>query len=83
MSANPFITGAKVLGFYGLVATWRRNAPDTPTIARRQPGLIISSAATTEEGVHEPAQSISLHTRESLLALREAIDEALREDAQQ
>lgn len=77
---SHFIVGSKVLAYYGIVATWRRNNPGTPPLHRRGPSMIIQSCASTDEGVHEPAQSISINTRQGLLDLRDAIDEALKED---
>jgi type IV pilus biogenesis protein CpaD/CtpE len=70
--------GAVVLGYVGHVAAWRRAA--TPDYAKRyQPMLIISMSSSTDEGVHEPAASVTVQSREGLLALRQAIDEALKE----
>ena len=39
--------------------------------------MIITSCADTDEGVHTPAQSVTINSRAGLLALREVIDEAL------
>jgi hypothetical protein len=71
-----FEVGAEVLGYVGIVATWRRSAPNVAN--RHMPMLTIQQAASTDEGVHEPAQSITLQGAEKLLALRAAIDEALK-----
>lgn len=80
--SDLFIVGAKPLACHGLIASWRRSNPAHPNAPHWDPIFLIQSAAATGDGVHEPAQTVSLSTRESLLALREAIDEALREDAQ-
>ncbi len=82
MSNNLFIVGAKALAFHGLIASWRRPNPADSRAPHWEPSFIIQSAASTDEGIHEPAQTVTLNSRASLLALREAIDEALREDAQ-
>ena len=80
MSAQMFETGAVVLGFYGNVAAWRRTAKEVDRRFCQQPALIITQAASTDDGAHEPAASVTLHGVESLLALRSAIDEALRNE---
>ncbi len=81
MSAHPFETGAVVLGYYGNVAAWRRTAKEADgRFFSQQPSLIITQCASTDEGVHEPAASVTLHGVESLIALRSAIDEALRNE---
>lgn len=72
-SATPiFEIGAKALGYYGLMASWRRRSD-----GKWEPSVCITSAAATDEGVHEPAQSVTIGSRAGLIALREAIDEAL------
>lgn len=74
MSATPiFEIGAKALGYYGLTASYRRRID-----GKWEPSVCITSAATTDEGVHEPAQSVTVGSRAGLLALRDVIDEALR-----
>lgn len=67
-------------------------APDPPTAewsidygyCRRsdgawEPSVCITSSADTDEGAHTPAQSVTINSRAGLLALREVIDEALRQ----
>lgn len=78
-SATPmFEVGAVVLGYVGLTASWRRyTATTAQTSSSRQPMLIVSSAASTDDGAHEPAQSVTINSVEGLLALRAAIDAAL------
>ena len=66
--------GAKALGYYGLTATWRKRVD-----GRLSPIVNITAAASTDDGVFEPAQSVTINSREGLIALREVIDEALRE----
>jgi len=77
MSASTiFEIGAKALGYYGLLASWRRRVD-----GKWEPSVCITSAASSDDGVHEPAQSVTIGSRAGLLALREVIDEALREDS--
>ena len=77
-SANSmWEVGAVVLGYVGTVASWR--CPSASNTRQRWPQLVIQSCASTDEGVHEPAASVSINSREGLLALRAAIDEALKE----
>lgn len=77
-SASPmFEVGSEVLGYVGTTASWRR--PATKEATRWGPMLVISTSAGTDEGVHEPAASITLTSREAMLSLRAAIDEALKE----
>lgn len=73
--------GAVVLGYVGAVASWRRLSPTHQSAHRTGLMVTITVAASTDEGAHEPAQSISLNNRVALLALRSAIDEALKEGA--
>ena len=80
-SATPmYEVGAVVLGYVGIVASWRRMAPGQNRA--HAPMVIISTTASTDEGVHEPAQSITIASREGMLALRAAIDEALKQPEQ-
>lgn len=69
--------GGTVLGYVGNVASWRRPTAEGYRLGASHVTLCISSAASTDEGVHEPAQSLTLVGREALLALRTAIDDAL------
>lgn len=78
-ASEAFEVGAVCLGYVGLVATWRRATPLYR--GRYFPQLIVQSCASSDEGVHEPAQSVTVNSREGLLALRNAIDEALKEPA--
>ena len=68
--------GSVVLGYVGLVASWRRGA-DPETAKRYNPMLTIYSSAESDDGFHTPAASVTINSREGLLALRQAIDEAL------
>lgn len=80
-SANPACeVGAVVLGYVGNVASWRR--PKAEYVNRFQPMLTIQTCSITDEGAHTPAESVSITSREGLVALRAAIDEALKEPAQ-
>lgn len=74
-SATPtFEIGARALGYYGLMASWRRRSDN-----RWEPTVCITSSADTDEGVHTPAQSVTINSRAGLIALRAVIDEALNE----
>lgn len=74
-SATPtFQIGARALGYYGLMASYRRRRD-----GKWDPSVCITSSADTDEGVHTPAQSVTINSRAGLLALREVIDEALRQ----
>lgn len=80
-SANSFFeVGAVVVGYVGQVASWRR--PTAQYVSRYQPMLTIQSCGETDEGVHTPASSVSITSRNGLVALRAAIDEALKEPTQ-
>ncbi len=75
-SNSPFETGAVILGAVGRVATWRRS-----TSNRWVPILTILVCSDTDENGYTPAESVSVSGREALLALRSAVDEALKEAA--
>ena len=72
--------GASVLGYVGIVATWRR--PTLEHARRFNPMLTIQCCSNTDEGAHTPAESVTISSREGLIALRAAIDEALKEHQQ-
>lgn len=79
-SATPtYEVGAVVLGYVGLTAAWRRYAPGHGRRGTYGLSLCITEASSIDEGTHAPAQSITITSREGLLALRGAIDEALKE----
>lgn len=78
-ASSMWEVGAVVLGYVGTVASWRRPTQDYRR--RYYPQVVIQSCADTDEGVHTPAASVAIGTREGLLALRAAIDEALKESA--
>ena len=74
MSVNQiFEIGARALGHYGLMASYRRRSD-----GKWEPSVCITSSADTDEGAHTPAQSVTINSRAGLLALRDVIDEALR-----
>lgn len=76
-SATPiYEVGAVALGYVGTVASWRRPSAAHPRA--NGPMLIIQSCDSTDEGVYQPAACITLTTREAMLALKAAIDEALK-----
>ena len=69
------------LGAVGITAAWRRHKVDVKN--RYAPMLIISQCGSVDEGVHVPAADVTVTTVQGLLALRNAIDEALRYDMPQ
>jgi hypothetical protein len=77
-SNENFEFDAICLGAVGLTAAWRRHKVDVKR--RYGPMLIISQCCTVDEGVCLPASDVTVTTVQGLLALREAIDEALRYD---
>jgi hypothetical protein len=76
-----FETGAVVLGYVGNVASWRRLNPALPGVRGGTDYLMLTihSVSSTDDGAHTPAESVTVSGRDALLALRGAIDEALRE----
>ena len=75
-AAPQFEIGAVVLGYVGTVASWRR-----PTLKSNRfgPMLTIQTCSSADDGLHTPAASVTISNREAMLALRQAIDEALKE----
>ncbi len=73
-AAPQYEIGARALGFYGLMASYRRRVDGSGL-----PVVCITSCADTDEGIHTPAQSVTVSSREGLLALRDVIDEALQQ----
>lgn len=69
--------GAEVLQDTGNVATWKRYNPDTGTF-KYQPMLVIQVCGGLGPEGYEPPQSITLSGVEALIALRKAIDEAIK-----
>lgn len=71
----PYEYGAVPLACVGKVASWRR-----PSAANRNnwPMVVIMESSGTEDAVYEPAASVTILGRDQLLALRSAIDEALK-----
>lgn len=80
-ATSMFEVGAVVLGYVGNVASWRRPAPGAEKLGVDYRAVIVATSSSTDEGVHEPATSVSIRGRVALLALRAAIDEALKEAA--
>lgn len=66
------------LGAVGITAAWRRHRLDAKT--KYQPMLVISQCSSTEETFFVPAVDITVNSVQGLLALRSAIDEALRNE---
>lgn len=71
---GSFEMGSACLGVYGLTAIWRRSQKNYG------PSILICSASTVDEGVLIPACDISISSVDGLIALRSAIDEALKYD---
>ena len=82
-SAVPtYEVGAAVLGYVGTTASWRRMAPGVEPRYQREPMLVIQTCDSTDEGAYTPAASVTISSRVGLIALRAAIDEALKDPAQ-
>ena len=71
-----FEMGAVSLGVYGLTASWRRSTVDAKM--KYQPSVMIQCASGIDEGVCIPACDVVISGTDGLLALREAIDCALK-----
>lgn len=69
--------GAIVLQYVGQVAAWHRTNPETGEL-RWQPMVVIQCCGGNGDHGYEPPQSISLSGKEALLALKQAIDEAIK-----
>lgn len=83
-AAIQYEVGAEVLGLLGIVASWRRMSAEwiekQPAGCKVPPPLLtISACAETDENGYTPASSVTITTREGLIALRKAVDEALNE----
>lgn len=81
-ASSMFEVGAAALGYVGLVASWRRPTQPGSEARGYGPQVVVQVCATTDDGAHEPAQSVTINSREGLMALRAAIDEALKEPQQ-
>ncbi len=77
-SNSTFEFGAICLGYVGSTASWRRERPDVVSPGRWHPMVVIQTSSTTDEGAFTPAESVTVGGVDSLLALRDAIDEALK-----
>lgn len=69
--------GAIVLQYAGQVASWQRTNPEDGELLW-QPMVVIQFSGGTGDGWHEPPQTIRLSGKEALLALKQAIDEAIK-----
>ena len=82
MSAkNNIEVGAVCLGFAGMAVTWWRMKPSEDQMKkgwRQQPQITVLAAECTDENGYTPASSSNVSGVEALLALRSAIDEALK-----
>ena len=81
MSKSEFEMGAACLGYAGMVATWWRMKPSEDPMKkgwRQQPQVTVMAAEATDENGYTPASSVNISGTEALLALRSAIDEALK-----
>ena len=74
MTANPYQYGAVPLAGIEKVASWQR-----AEFRGQTPLVVIHERHTMEDGGYYPASSITLFGRDQLLALRGAIDEALKD----
>ena len=72
--------GATPLGAIGITASWRRPI-NKQLSARHWPSVSITSASSIDEGVYTPASDVHVSGVDALLALRDAIHEALKEVA--
>ena len=84
MNENNIEMGAVCLGFAGAAATWWRMKPSEDQAKkgwRRQPQITVLMAECTDENGYTPASSVNVSGVEALLALRSAIDEALKYEA--
>lgn len=71
--------GAVCLGIVGATASWRRVKADAKN--RFEPMLVIQLCGGVEDGAYTPPSDITIANVQGLLALREAIDEALKYDS--
>jgi hypothetical protein len=76
-----YITGSARLDDRGLVASWSRMNPTYFSASKEMgpPQFVITCCNFVYRGVLIPATSISIGSREGLIALRDAIDQALEE----
>ena len=77
-SNSTFEFGAVCLGAVGNTASWRREKPDLTPRNRWHPIVIVQTSSDTDDGAHKPAESVTIGGVDSLLALRSAIDEAIK-----
>ena len=77
-SNSTFEFGAVCLGAVGNTASWRREKQDVASPGRWHPMVVVQTSSDTDDGAHKPAESVTIGGVESLLALRSAIDEALK-----
>ena len=63
---------------FGTTATWKR-ASKTFTRSDDYPMVQVQVCAAVEDGAYSPASSVTVCGRDALLALRYAIDEALKD----
>lgn len=70
--------GAEVLGYTGVVASWQRFTQDAKP--RYQPYVVLQSMGGMGEVGFEPAQAITIQSKEALLALKKVVEEALKYD---
>ena len=81
---NDIEMGAACLGYAGMAATWWRMKPAENPMQRgwrKSPQITVLMAECTVENGYTPASSVNISGTEALLALRSAIDEALKYDA--
>lgn len=78
MSSNIITSGAFCLQTTADVVSWQRPKPEY--IRSVQPAIVISQGSAVEDNAFIPAQSVWVSGRTALLAVRAAIDEALKEE---
>ena len=77
MQSNAaFEFDAVCLGTVGMTAAWRRAKVDLSK--RYVPMLVISQSCSSDDGVFMPASDVTVATIAGLVALRDAINEALK-----
>lgn len=79
-SNSVFEFGAECLGAVGMTAAWRREKPDVANRGRWSPMVVIQECSTMDEGAFQPAASVTVSGKGALLALRAAVDEALKHE---
>ena len=78
-STSIFEIGSVCLGAVGNTASWRRAHADVDRPGRFPPMVVVQTCSSrADDGGFVPAESVTIDGHEALLALREAVDEALK-----